>query len=99
MVENMVDEYVPPIFKILRRHVNAHELELLGVEVAVVRPLYRGAGVVALLVGREAVDRQTHDLREDLADLVLGVAVLRGELQDCRQGLAFVDATDRQVLL
>jgi len=45
-------------------------------QVAIIRPLHVRVGIVTLLIRFHALERETHDLRKQLADLVLGVLVL-----------------------
>lgn len=77
----------PPCGKVACRHVNAQVLQSLCAQVAVVRPLRRGAGVVALRVGLDARYRQSHYLAKVLADVVLCHDILARELQDPGQAL------------
>lgn len=75
----------PPCLEILRSNIDPQLFQRLGAQVAVIRPLCLGVRIIALRVGLHPIERQPHDLREELADLVLGVAVFGGELQDGRQ--------------
>jgi hypothetical protein len=70
----------PPAHEILRRDIDAQLAQRPRRQVAVVRPLNGGVGVVALRVGRHALERKAHDLREQLAHLPLGVPILGREL-------------------
>lgn len=83
----------PPADKIHRRDVDAQVPQGARAEVGVVGPLDGGPRLVALRVGLDPGYRQAHDLRQELADLVLGELVLGRELQDrwergagCRRG-------------
>lgn len=67
----------PPAHKVLRRNIYPQVVQRLRRQVAVVRPLHARVGIVALGVALHALQGQAHDLRKQLADLVLGVPVLR----------------------
>lgn len=49
---------------------------------AVIWSLYASFGIIALRVRDHSIQGGTHDLSKELADLVLGVLVFGGELQD-----------------
>ena len=55
------------------------------------RSLHLGIRFVSLRLSKHPVQRQTHNLREQLADLILGEPVFGGEVQRCGQmGLVVV---------
>lgn len=70
----------PPAHKVLRRDIDAKFLQRPRRQVAIIGPLHARAGIVALRIRLHAFERQAHDLREKLTDLVLGVFVFRREL-------------------
>jgi hypothetical protein len=70
----------PPAHEILRRYVDAQLLQRSRRQVTIVRSLHAGVGIVALGIRLHTFERQAHDLREQLADLVLGEPVLGREL-------------------
>jgi hypothetical protein len=61
----------PPTRERLCRNIDANVLQRLGTEMAIVWPLDARRGVIPSGVGLESVDREPHDLRKELADLIL----------------------------
>ena len=75
----------PESRKVLGPYVDAQVLQRPRAEVAVVGPLDAGCGIAAGGVGLDAVDPDAQDVPEQLADLVFGVLVLAGELENSRE--------------